>query len=430
MKIGLLLGAGFSFDLGMPIAKELTEVFLGLFNERNVKSLVRTMSDSHPYSANRPINGPAIAESFDSLLSYKSANGQNYEEMLSRLQALAETHSRSQSDKDSFHFVFGFLYEVIHDILSLYQLTSYEILYSKNLQWFSSLENLLSEQETWAFSLNHDLYLECLAIDLKIPISYGDSQSKVFPVSNLEMAEKVRFSCGERSNYNADSPGFIHGRKGINLVKLHGGLSEYDYDDKKIICNLDLNRTSSQELLNEYGKVGRMANYQNGVTVRTTKDRFITNEDGQVEVIGKAMLTGGQKYSTTAKPEAGEEKLTLFDRILGDVDQLTVIGYGLGDKHVNFRISNAMARRDGLTLWIVDPHRNKLPDFLEPFDYDSRVRRASCGAALWMDYCKTNRWRAEQMEGLKENEKIREIIKDKVKEMLHSRAGARRAIRN
>jgi hypothetical protein len=134
--------------------------------------------------------------------------------------------------------------------------------------------------------------------------------------------------------------------------------------------------------------------------------------------------------STTAKPKPGEEKLTLFDRILGDVDQLTIIGYGFGDKHVNFRISNAMARRDGLTVWIVDPHRNKLPVILEPFDYDSRVRRASCGAALWMDYCKANRWRADQMEGLKENEKLRETIKGKVKEMLHSRTSARKTIRN
>jgi hypothetical protein len=31
----LLLGAGFSYDLGMPIAKELTDVFLDLFNEKN-----------------------------------------------------------------------------------------------------------------------------------------------------------------------------------------------------------------------------------------------------------------------------------------------------------------------------------------------------------------------------------------------------------
>jgi hypothetical protein len=33
MKKGLLLGAGFSFDLGMPLAYELTEDFLSLYND-------------------------------------------------------------------------------------------------------------------------------------------------------------------------------------------------------------------------------------------------------------------------------------------------------------------------------------------------------------------------------------------------------------
>ena len=39
MKKGLLLGAGFSYDLGMPLAVELTELFLGLFNPAAVHSL-------------------------------------------------------------------------------------------------------------------------------------------------------------------------------------------------------------------------------------------------------------------------------------------------------------------------------------------------------------------------------------------------------
>ena len=68
MKIGLLLGAGFSYDLGMPIAKELTEVFLGLFNTKNTKSLVLALSDNQPYSADRPINKKAIAESLTIIL--------------------------------------------------------------------------------------------------------------------------------------------------------------------------------------------------------------------------------------------------------------------------------------------------------------------------------------------------------------------------
>jgi hypothetical protein len=417
-KIGLLLGAGFSYDLGMPLVKELTEVLLGPVTQRSAKHLARAMSRGRPYGANRPPNERALSECFDVLLAYKSSNGQNYEAMLSDLEGLAWGHVGSQSDRDSAHYVLAALYERIYNILSLYQAASYEILYPKNLQWYSNLGNLFSIDETWVFSLNHDLFLECLAIDLGIPVSYGDVQTKEFPVSNLEMHERIRFSCIERSQYKADSPGFIRHRPGINLVKLHGGLSEYDYDDKKTICNLDLDRPSSQALLAEYAKVARMAYYQNGVTAAAARDRFVANLDGQCDVLGKAMLTGGRKYSTTANPKAGEEKLSLFDRVLGEIDRLTVIGYGFGDKHVNFRISNAMARRDGLSAWIVDPHRNQLPEFLEPFDYNSRVRRASCGATLWMDYCKSNRWDAGQMESLKSNATLRKAVRDRVEASL------------
>lgn len=37
MKNGLLLGAGFSYDLGMPLTFELTEVFLNLFTYETVR---------------------------------------------------------------------------------------------------------------------------------------------------------------------------------------------------------------------------------------------------------------------------------------------------------------------------------------------------------------------------------------------------------
>jgi hypothetical protein len=123
------------------------------------------------------------------------------------------------------------------------------------------------------------------------------------------------------------------------------------------------------------------------------------------------MLTGGHKYSKTATPKEGEEKLALFDHALGELDHLTIIGYGFGDKHVNFRLSHAMARREGLSIRIIDPHRHAFPEFLEPFDYKSRVRSAVCGATLWMDYSKSNRWDAAHMESLKENASLREAVR-------------------
>ena len=60
-----------------------------------------------------------------------------------------------------------------------------------------------------------------------------------------------------------------------------------------------------------------MAYYQNGITAAAAKDRFVTNMNGECDVLGKAMLTGGRKYGTTAKPKEGEEKLALLDRVLG-----------------------------------------------------------------------------------------------------------------
>jgi hypothetical protein len=350
----------------------------------------------------------------DVLLAYKAAKGPNYEAMLAEVEGFTRRPGGTQSDRDSAHYLFSVLYERIHDILTHYQTAAYELLYAKNFRWYANLGNLLSAQESWVFTLNHDLLLECLALDLKIPISYGDVDSKEFPVSNLEMHERVRFSCIDRKDYTADSPGFLRDQPGINLVKLHGGLSEHDYDDKKTICNLDLQRASSQELMGEYAKVARMAYYENGVLQEAGRDRFVTNLEGRCDLLGKAMLTGGYKYSTTAIPKAGEEKLTLFDRVLGELDELTIIGYGFGDKHVNFRLSHAMARYDGLSIRIVDPHRDTLPEFLEPFDYNSRVRRAQCGATLWMDYSKSNRWDAAQKESLEENASLRKVVRERV----------------
>lgn len=421
MRNALLLGAGFSFDLGMPTAFELTEVFLSLFDEENTKRLSAILASQCPYGADRPINKKAITESFNLLLDYKrSTKGSNYEELLSQLQDMGEKFDKSLSDKDSYNFVFGLFYEIIHTILSIYQEASYNILYLRNKKWFSKLENLLTDCETWVFSLNHDLFFECLSIDFSMPITYGDIDTIQFPVSNIEFDKKISLTCAERVSYNAVNGGFIKNRRGFNLVKLHGGLSELEYKDGTIICNLDLKKNSSLDLMKDFRNVQRMGYYEKGIRVLTSRDKFITNSKGELDIVMKSMLTGGRKYSKTAKIKDGEEKLKVFDDVLNQIDLLTIIGYGFGDKHINFRISNAMARRNELSVQIIDPVQRKLPDFLEPFDYDGRVKKAMCGAAHWLDYCKSKKWDAEQIAGLKENVKYRNEVRSIVDAVLRN----------
>lgn len=231
MKRGLLLGAGFTYDLGMPLVGELTDVFLLMFSDRAVKRTADMLSNKQPFGADRPINRAAIGEALELVNNYKSRNGRNYEELLKEIQVAGEALGRPQSDRDSFHYVFGFLYLIIHSILVEYQRESYRTLYPLNSPWFKRFKSLLSDQENWIFSLNHDLYVECLAIDLGIPITYGDVSDIAFPVSNLSMNDQIKLGCRPRADFAKQDAGWLQGTYGINLVRLHGGLSEHSYKD-------------------------------------------------------------------------------------------------------------------------------------------------------------------------------------------------------
>jgi len=420
MQKGLLVGAGFSYDFGMPLGKELTEVFLGLFNKRNVRSLAVVLSKNSPYSEDRPINKEAILEGLGLLLEYKKRNESNYEELFSELQKLGDSSSKNQSDKDSYHYLFSIFYDIVHSILSIYQDESYSVLYARNKQWHSKLSSLLSDKETWIFTLNHDLYMECLAVDLNIPITYGDIKNISFPVSNQKMNDVINFTYSEGANLDKDTLGFHKNEYGINLIKLHGGLSELDYKDKSIICNQSLKKNNSSELIHDFRRIENMAYFHHGKKIPSGKSRVITNSEGQLDIISKSMLTGGKKYSKTTNTKKGEEKLKIFDDVLDEIDELTIIGYGFGDPHINNRISNAMVRNKNLKLRIVNPTSVSNPKFLEQFDYNLRLQGALCRVAEWMEYSDTEKWDSDQINALKENEKYRLDIKKRVETVLRS----------
>jgi hypothetical protein len=234
---GLLLGAGFSSDLGMPLVAEVTEIILSMFDARSVRHLGTLLLKNKPYSKERPISEPAIREGLSLLLDYKEQNKTNYEELLASL----ENHpAKTQSDRDSFHYLFEFLYELIYVVLVAYQRHSYEVLYPLNRPWFAKFEDLLSAEETWIFSLNHDLYVECLAIDFGIPVTYGDTNHVRLPISNIVPSDQIHLTCLSRESLSGDTAKWMKGCRGINLVRLHGGFAELQYKDNSLICNPSL----------------------------------------------------------------------------------------------------------------------------------------------------------------------------------------------
>lgn len=413
----LLLGAGFSYDLGMPLATELTTTFLNIFSEKTAKQFADALSTNDPYSAGRPINRAAIHEGMDLLLLYKRAGGRNYEEFLAKLESLGNMPGKSQSDRDSYHYLFSVFYHLIAEALVAYQCASYDVLYSKSLPLFSKFENLLNDRQTWVFTLNHDLYLECLAIDLGIPVTYGDTGEISFPINNLDPTKTLRFTTNLCEGLSKSAPGWFKTR-GLNLVRLHGSLAEYLYSDTPILCNPVLRHSNSSGLIDVFKTIESMGYFHDGQRVGGGRDRVVTGPDGALNIISRAMLTGGRKYSKTTNHKKGEEKLALFDDVLRETDELTVIGYSFGDSHVNSRVLNAMVLNAEMKIRIVDPVYRPTPEFLEQFDYDRRVGGAQSRGPEWMSYVLGEKWDYAQGEALKENEKYREEISRRVNQGL------------
>jgi hypothetical protein len=402
----------------MPLAAELTEVFLNVFTEEMVKRMVETMSLQQPYSKDRPIDPKAIIAGWDSLLAYKKSGGKNYEAFLAEIENKAGLGSPTQPERDSYHYLFDYFYRLIHTILDLYQEVSYAVLYGKNKDCFSALKTFLSDEETWVLSLNHDLNFEFLALDFSIPITYGDDHELEFPVSNLDLSKRIPFTYTKRKGWSRSHPGFLNRTPGFNLIKLHGGLSEFTYQDGTLLCNLRLDKPSSLELAQNFLLYRRMAYYENGEPILMGQDRAISDFSGKFDIISKSMLTGGRKYSDTSKVKEGEEKLQILEGVLSGLDELTIIGYGFGDEHINFRLSNAMLLNSKLRIMIVDPYRSDIPLCLRQFDYDGRVRRASASAAQWMEHRETGVWNQVQTKTLKDNEHFRTEIRKFVEAQL------------
>jgi hypothetical protein len=128
------------------------------------------------------------------------------------------------------------------------------------------------------------LNFEFLALNFGIPITYGDNHELEFPVSNLELSKQIQFTYTERKGWSARHPGFLNGTSGFNLIKLHGGLSEFTYQDGARLCNLHLDQPPSLDLAQNFLLYRRMTYYGNGEPVLMGQDRAISDLSDKFEI--------------------------------------------------------------------------------------------------------------------------------------------------
>lgn len=393
-KKALLIGAGFSYDLGMPLAIGFTKDLFHYLTPEKIKQFMEQWKNAKPFGNNRPIDPNIMDEVLNMYLNYRTNENSNYEDFLKKIQIEHHKPGIPQSKRDTLYFVFGRFFDLIVEMFWMYQANNFNW-YLTNKEHFNSLSSFISEEnETWIISLNHDLFVEFLCLDLGIPFSLGSENKIDFPMNNHNYDQKLTFNVIDRVNMELDKMDYFKEKRGVNLLKLHGGINEffYDNDSKNLHISFEEIETPQSYLNKTHKALHELKYYINGQEAKTGGEITVSDFEGKMKFLKYSILTGGYKYSETFDPKPGEEKLQLMDEILKSVDELTVVGYGFGDDHVNLRLYNSMLLNKNLSMMIVDPYISNVPAVLKPFNYNQRVRMTRTGGAEFLSYVEKKTW--------------------------------------
>ena len=156
---GLLLGAGASYDLAVPLARELTmELKRSL-----TPAKLRELNDAW-----RRKGSGYSGEAITALSNILVIDEMDYEHVMGNLELpcapdRAEEHYR----------LLQFLSEIVYLLLKENHVRNAEFI-ERNLHYLDGIAMLVkANQPLWVFSLNHDLIMECFCAASGIPVKSG-----------------------------------------------------------------------------------------------------------------------------------------------------------------------------------------------------------------------------------------------------------------
>lgn len=380
MTKAILIGAGFSCDLGMPSANQLSKTFFKYFNYERVKNdILPYIEDFQPYGKDIILSKEAFSDILDV---FKNNNEDNYETFIKQIEEL-EYKSCSNNYTHTIRYFISILYDTIYNFFLRYHVSRYSF-YSVMKSTYSYFMDYLSDkEETWILSLNHDLMIEFLALDFNIPIKLGALIPQNYLLDNEKNRDKiVQFYKLCRDDYDIHKMDFFKNRKGINLIKLHGGLNEFSYGDNGNFNygkNLLYTKIDDCKHSEDYHFLiqsinNKMTYYVNGKNVPIMKEIAAPYVDkDSFELLRKSMLTGGRKFSTKLGDDTGTS-MYLLRQVLSNVDSLDIIGYGFNDTHINDRLDEALILNPNLKLNISKYDHLSLPHCIERHNCNNRIK--------------------------------------------------------
>ena len=352
MTIGLLLGAGASFELGMPLAKHLTREITRWLTPEKLRSLNDGWRDQGGGLPDQVVND---------LLGELARPGSLYEEVLGHL----ETQFRRMqgADRQTYHHLYSWLVELVYHLLYYRHVRNGSYIQA-GLPFFEGLRGLAGQSKPlWVFSLNHDLLMEILAAEFGVPVRTGFGPDQLsFPrrCANGDVIGSLDFESLRTETLDHSGLGFAsQGVVAINLLKLHGSLDVFSFDDGKWLLKLCPTSMTTSGILQTLEWANTQLIYDPGV--KPTNEIAFADDTGEMKFLRRTILAGAYKFDSTSSQVLPTKLLDHFRGLVNNVTKVYSIGYSFGDPHVNEIIRSWLEFSSSRRLTIVDPFRVDRP---------------------------------------------------------------------
>lgn len=358
-RTGLLLGAGASFELGMPLVSDLTAELRNWLTPDQFRALNlgwRMQEGGYP--------DPVV----DDFVSVLIRPEMHYENVLGHIEV---QFRRPSPHRQSYHGLYSWLVEIVHHLLYQRHIRN-EIYISTGLRYFEGIAGLAqANSPLWVFSLNHDLLIECLAAQYGLTLECGFPDRQAVPRRDIEGRKIGDLALQRLPGDQFASSGLAFpnpGGAGIHLIKIHGGLDVFTANDGTDLVRLapvgpgvggilEALRSANEELLFAAPQLP-------GGRAKTINEITYADDDGIMQFMRRTLLSGAFKFDQRSSQVLPRAILDQFKAQLNHVSQLICIGYGGGDLHINSVLRHWLEHSAGRRIEFVGPGLSACPPFL------------------------------------------------------------------
>jgi len=360
----LLLGAGASRELGMPLRADINAEILAWLSPASLRKLNATW---HTRGFGHP------DEVIDDVARFLSADAFDYEAVLAHLEA-RYLDDRTKDYAEAYHALYAWLAQVVSLLLYRRQVERRDS-YREGLQYFQGIVPLArANRPLWIFSLNQDVLVECIAALFGIEINCGFSHNTiVLPCRNAKgeiVAALTSELLTDADMAGGELPFCVPGWPGINLLKLYGGLDMFALGETHDLIRIkpaddtfdaiiDALQIANEGLLD----ATLAATLVPDALAVTNKIPYIDGND-QPRVLLRTLRASVARLTDPFPQLMQRRRLEYFRASLAQVDRLTAIGYSLSDPEVNDIVGDWLEGASHRRLEIVAPGIHQVPPFL------------------------------------------------------------------